>query len=475
MSGTTARRGSGRAAVGVGTESRSGGPRVARVRTGRTTREGEHGGEGMGGVILPMRQEDTGAAARLVAAVRERAPELALEIADDIQAEVASYAGPSDGRRHTLIEQAVRAAIDHMLLVAEGRPFANARVDDMFRQMGQGEALDEGDLDATQAAFRVATQNAWRHLRGFARTHGLSAHALGVLGDQMFAYLDHLVEQTRIGYDVARRRLDADRGRARRRLFDALLRGTQGEALRTLAAAAEWRVPERIVAAGLAHRDGAGATEDATADLRRSARDLLGASRVMDRVLVRPDASGLLLLVPAGEVDDVLEVLEPLLGEEGHRVGLGWAVPACDLRDAMRWLHKIVALAVAGVVPDRPVLRCAEHRTQLWLHAEPLLRQGLVQELLSPLLAETPNSREILSETLLTWLESRDSAPAIAARLGVHAQTVRYRWKRINELFGESLHDPEFVVALTLVLKASVPLWKAGDQRDFERFHRLTG
>ncbi|HEY1134286.1 MAG TPA: helix-turn-helix domain-containing protein [Nocardioides sp.] len=98
-----------------------------------------------------------------------------------------------------------------------------------------------------------------------------------------------------------------------------------------------------------------------------------------------------------------------------------------------------------------------------------------MQDLLSPLLAETPNSREILSEILLAWLESRDSAPAIAARLGVHAQTVRYRRKRINELFGEDLHDPEFVVSLTMVLKASVPLWKAGDQRDFERFHRATG
>lgn len=95
----------------------------------------------------------------------------------------------------------------------------------------------------------------------------------------------------------------------------------------------------------------------------------------------------------------------------------------------------------------------------------------MVQELLRPLLAETPNSREILSETLLAWLETRDSAPAIAGRLGVHPQTVRYRWKRINEIFGEALHDPDFIVQITMLLKASVPLWKAGDQSDFERFH----
>jgi DNA-binding PucR family transcriptional regulator len=98
------------------------------------------------------------------------------------------------------------------------------------------------------------------------------------------------------------------------------------------------------------------------------------------------------------------------------------------------------------------------------------MRQRLCQELLEPLLAETPNSRTILSETLLAWVETRDSAPAIAARLDVHPQTVRYRWKRINELFGEVLQDPDFVLQLTLVLKASVPMWKAGNQSDFELF-----
>lgn len=444
-------------------------------RSRRVAALGEgHDGSAMGSVMLPIKAEDAAAAAQLAAAARAVASDLAAEIADEIQDKVASYAGPTDGRRHQLIETAVSAAIEHLLAVTEGRPFANARVDDMFRQMGQGEALEEGDLDATQAAFRIATQDAWRHLRALARTHHLSAHALGVLGDRMFAYLDHLVEQTRIGYDVARRRLESDRGRARRRLFDALLRGAEGEGLRILSAAAQWRVPERLVVAGLQHGD-RDAGEEATTTLRHRVRGLLADSRVLDRVLVRPDTAGLLLLVPAAEVDDVLEVLDPVLTGEGNRLSLGWAVAPAELRDALRWVRTTLTLAAAGIVPDRPLLRCSEHRTQLWLHAEPLLRQGMVQDLLSPLLAETPNSREILSETLLAWLESRDSAPAIAARLGVHAQTVRYRWKRINELFGESLHDPEFVVGLTLVLKASVPLWKAGDQRDFERFRGVAG
>ncbi|WP_376707709.1 hypothetical protein [Nocardioides alcanivorans] len=43
---------------------------------------------------------------------------------------------------------------------------------------------------------------------------------------------------------------------------------------------------------------------------------------------------------------------------------------------------------------------------------------------------------------------------------------MRYRWRRINELFGDLLHDPEFVVTVTILLKATVPMWKAGDLSD---------
>src|SRR5690606_6807612 len=136
---------------------------------------------------------------------------------------------------------------------------------------------------------------------------------------------------------------------------------------------------------------------------------------------------------------------------------------------------RALELVDAGVIQPDPIIRCRDQATNLWLHAEPVLRQQLTQALLTPLLAETSNSREILSETMLAWLESRDSAPAIASKLNVHPQTVRYRWKRINELFGDLLHDPDYVVSVTMLLKATVPLWKAGDLTDIESFRAAQG
>ncbi|MEO9237968.1 MAG: helix-turn-helix domain-containing protein [Jatrophihabitantaceae bacterium] len=63
---------------------------------------------------------------------------------------------------------------------------------------------------------------------------------------------------------------------------------------------------------------------------------------------------------------------------------------------------------------------------------------------------------------MLAWLETRGSAPALAAYLGKHAQTIRYRLKRMHEIFGESLDDDQKCFEMYLALRASMPLWKAG-------------
>jgi DNA-binding PucR family transcriptional regulator len=43
----------------------------------------------------------------------------------------------------------------------------------------------------------------------------------------------------------------------------------------------------------------------------------------------------------------------------------------------------------------------------------------------------------------------------VAAALGVHPQTVRYRMTRLRELFGERLEDPEARFELGLALRVA--------------------
>ncbi len=185
-------------------------------------------------------------------------------------------------------------------------------------------------------------------------------------------------------------------------------------------------------------------------------------------MLVSLEPGRMLILCPAQHATAL--IADITRSATDRRVVMSWPVPPEESGTALLWTMRALDLVRLGVLPPDQVVHCVDHTTQLWLHAEPSMRRRLCQDLLQPLLAESPNSREILSETLLTWLETRESAPAIAARLDVHPQTVRYRWRRINELFGEALHDPEFVIQITLVLKSSLLLWKGGDQSDFELF-----
>lgn len=397
------------------------------------------------------------AATEVARQARTTVPDLSERITAQVQRSVRSYAGPASGRRRRLIEMAVTAAVSHFLDKIEQPGTPGRRVDELFRRMGHGEATDGHQLDAMQAAFHIASLEAWELIRPYATERGWSANVLGWLGDALFGYIDHLARQTELGYDSAVRALDNDPVIARERLLDALFNRASDAAILTYAAKCGWTVPStftivRIQTIGEAV-DGKG---------------ILALADMPKQFLARPEGASVIVIAAPDDVSDLLDEIDSRPGT--MRLAKSWPVTSREIPDACRWTTRALELVAQGVIAATPVVDCEMHRIQLWLHSEPALRQRLCQDLLRPLLAETPNSREILSETLLAWLESRDSAPAIAAKLGVHPQTVRYRWKRINELFGDELRRPEFVLQATMVLKASVPLWKAGDQSDFERF-----
>ncbi|MCW3007376.1 MAG: putative sigma factor, partial [Solirubrobacterales bacterium] len=99
-------------------------------------------------------------------------------------------------------------------------------------------------------------------------------------------------------------------------------------------------------------------------------------------------------------------------------------------------------------------LHVDDHLADLALDAarEPLAE--LAARRLAPLQDRTDAARERLQETLLAWLELQGSAPAVARRLHVHPQTVRYRLARLREQLGDALDDPQARFELQLALRA---------------------
>jgi len=138
----------------------------------------------------------------------------------------------------------------------------------------------------------------------------------------------------------------------------------------------------------------------------------------------------------------------------GRRVAVGPRVPLAQAAQSLRWARRTMDLGVRGVLPDDPVLHTDDHLTTLWLLADEFLIGQLRDACLAPLRDLTDKQRARLGETLLAWLQTSGSAPDMAERLGVHPQTVRYRMRRIDDLFGDRLDDPRHRMRLEIALRA---------------------
>ncbi|MFF3560281.1 PucR family transcriptional regulator [Streptomyces sp. NPDC002574] len=89
----------------------------------------------------------------------------------------------------------------------------------------------------------------------------------------------------------------------------------------------------------------------------------------------------------------------------------------------------------------------------------PLLSEDAVRAfsdgLLRPLREHDATARGDLVASLHAWLSRHGQWDAAAADLGVHRHTLRYRMRRVEEILGRSLDDPDVRMELWLALKAA--------------------
>lgn len=313
-------------------------------------------------------------------------------------------------------------------------------LDDHFRLIGVVQARSGQALDELRGGYQAATAAVWRRLREVATELGVPASGLGEWAAAAFEFVESLSEQSVHGY----RQVAESPVQWHRQLLEAVLCPDRHPAwlLGRLAVATGWRVPQQVVAVAV----------QPTAGTPLPSADRLPPGALSDLSRRTP-----LLLLPAPLGADARSALAAVFA--GHTIAIGCPVRLVDAAASVRWADRCLELVRSGVLGQRPVLDCAEHRALLWLHAEPLLRQQLGHSVLAPLLRQAPHTRRILAETMLAWLETRGSAPALAARLGKHAQTVRYRLRRLHQIFGSDLEDAERCFEIYLVLRASMPLW----------------
>jgi DNA-binding PucR family transcriptional regulator len=84
-----------------------------------------------------------------------------------------------------------------------------------------------------------------------------------------------------------------------------------------------------------------------------------------------------------------------------------------------------------------------------------VLAAELAATRLAPLERLPDAQRERLTSTLRAWVDRPGQVQAVAAVLGVHPQTVRYRLNQLRELYGERLEDPDARFELALALRVT--------------------
>ncbi|MBP2405472.1 PucR family transcriptional regulator [Streptomyces syringium] len=205
------------------------------------------------------------------------------------------------------------------------------------------------------------------------------------------------------------------------------------------------------------------------------------ASRVAEPVLVVPDGGRLIVLAPDGGAA-IAACAEHARAIEARRsaaksrttgartprdrpaaapddgspdVVLGLSAPNVAVAAATAFHQAEQALSVAR----RRGRALVEHEEVAAGSVLPLLADEAVRAfadgMLRALRDHDATGRGDLVASLRAWLSRHGQWDAAAADLGVHRHTLRYRMRRVEEILGRSLDDPDVRMELWLALKAT--------------------
>jgi hypothetical protein len=359
------------------------------------------------------------------------------EIVQTIGREIPAYTRPLRGAFGDAVHTGVEQALEQFAAMIRTPGSSREEGRQLYVGLGRGELRSGRSIGALLAAYRIGAQVAWRELGAAGLAAGLPQQTLNLLAESIFAYIDELSAESAEGYALEQAEHAGELDMRRGELIELLLRDKPPADARALVAAsdaADWKTPERLAAlvwrgdfgrapaARLPHdsivaqidEDFCAIVADPNAPGRR--KQLVGALRS------RPSAMG--------------PVVEPA-------------------RAARSFEHALAALSL-GEERGAPGLVIAdEHRVELICRSDPLLASEIERELFARLDGETAHSRARLGETLLAWLRHDGNVPAAATELHVHTQTVRYRMRRLRELLGDALDDPDARFELEFALRAS--------------------
>ncbi|UUN29486.1 PucR family transcriptional regulator [Streptomyces sp. FIT100] len=183
------------------------------------------------------------------------------------------------------------------------------------------------------------------------------------------------------------------------------------------------------------------------------------AARSGETVLTVPEGSDgserlVVLAADGGAVAGACEAYTEREAEEAG-IAVGMSAPTGPIAAAAAYKQAEQSLSVAR----RRGRALVEHEELAAGSVLPLLADDAVRAfadgMLRALYEHDATGRGDLVESLRAWLSRHGQWDAAAADLGVHRHTLRYRMRRVEEILGRSLDDPDVRMELWLALKAT--------------------
>jgi hypothetical protein len=366
-------------------------------------------------------------------------PAITEEILETIAREVPEYARPLEGRFGHGIRTGVGEALLQFLALIRDPDRGREPGREVYVALGRGEQRVGRTLDSLQAAYRIGARVAWRRFAEIGRDAGLEPEPLTLLAEAIFAYIDELAGDSVEGYAEAQAAVEDLRRRRRQELAALLLRDPPAAAadLAATAQSAGWQLPGTLAAIACADEDLGAITGRLPADALVTVLDGAGC-------ILLPDPEG------PGRLDQLRRAASKA------PLALGPPTEPSQASTSWRLARDLLLARQAGRISGDGLLRAEDHLADLLLATNPQLTSLLAARHLAPLNDLTPRARQRLRDTALAYVRHHGNAVAMAAELGVHPQTARYRITRLRELFGDDLNNPDARFELELALRARV-------------------
>jgi len=386
----------------------------------------------------------------LAAALRPALPDLTDAIIVAIGAEVPAYARPLEGPFGRALRVGVRTALARFVDGIQDPASEDPDSRRLYLELGRAEFRGGRSLDALLSAYRIGARLAWERFVAAGEAAGHEPATLYHLASAIFSYIDGISADSVEGFAQERAETEGERQRRRRALARLLARDDVAiEEVHDLARLAGWARPAAVAAlviGGPANGDAAAAGDEPLEADRL-------ASRLGGDAIAAVDGATAIAWLPDPDAPGRRAQLAAAL--EGTPTTLGPAVALPRAAHSLARARAAHELLLEGRLPEAPIVAADDHLCELILHGgDTTLAADLAARVLAPLQELRPKAAVRLRETLRAWLDHPGQVQAVAERLHVHPQTVRYRVAQLRELFGDTLDDPDARFELALALRS---------------------